>query len=166
MKNTISTILLILTIGIVAIPCNAQKSTTITESKPYTPVSKELFDTIVKMDGVVFDAANKGDLEKLKTLFAEDLEFFHDTGGLDNYAKTMENFQRIFTNYGYTKRVLVEGSIEVYPIKDYGAIQTGVHKFCRLENGELINCGTYKFTHIWKNTPTGWKISRVISYGH
>jgi len=166
MKNIISTIVLLLTIGMFVTSCTVTKKITITESKPYTPVSEELFDTIVKMDGIVFEAANKGDLEKLKTLFAEDLEFFHDTGGLDNYTKTMENFQRIFTNYGYTRRVLVEGSIEVYPIKDYGAIQTGLHKFCRLENGELINCGTYKFTHIWKNTPTGWKITRVISYGH
>lgn len=164
MKNIISTILL--TIGIVAISCTTTKNVTLNESKSYTPVSKELFDTIVQMDHIVFDAANKGNLEKLKTLFTEDLEFFHDTGGLDNYTRTIENFQRIFTNYGYTRRVLVEGSIEVYPIKDYGAVQTGIHKFCRLENGELINCGTYKFTHIWKITPTGWKISRVISYGH
>ena len=146
--------------------CTAKKSMTVNEPKPYEPVSKELYDTIVKMDHIVFDAANKGDLEKLKTLFTEDLEFFHDTGGLDDYAKTIENFQRIFTNFGYTRRVLVEGSIEVYPIKDYGAIQTGIHKFCRLEKGELINCGTYKFTHIWKKTSTGWKISRVVSYGH
>jgi len=25
-------------------------------------------------------------------------------------------------NFGYTGRILIEGSIEVYPIKDYGAI--------------------------------------------
>jgi hypothetical protein len=166
MKNIISPILLILTTGMIVISCTATKNTTLNNPKPYIPVSQELFDTILQMDSIVFDAANKGDLEKLKTLFTEDLEFYHDAGGLDGYAKTMENFQRIFTNYGYTRRVLVEGSIEVYPIKDYGAIQTGLHKFCRLDNGVLTNCGTFKFVHIWKRTPAGWKISRVVSYGH
>jgi len=157
--------LLILTITALVISCTATKKT---EDKPkaYTPVSKELFDTIVQMDSAVFDAANKADIVKLKTFFTDDLEFYHDAGGLDGYAKTMENFQRVFTNFGYTRRVRIEGSIEVYPIKDYGAIQTGSHKFCRLENGVLINCGTFKFLHIWKRTADGWKISRVVSYGH
>jgi len=102
----------------------------------------------MRMDSIVFDAANKGEIDKMKALFTEDLEFYHDAGGLDGYAKTMENFQRVATNYGYTRRVLLKESVEVYPIKDYGAIQTGLHKFCRLENGELINCGTFKFLHI------------------
>jgi ketosteroid isomerase-like protein len=166
MKKMISKISIALIITLLVLSCATTKKITLSDPKPYVPVSKELYDTIIQMDHIVFDAANKGDLEKLKTLFTEDLEFYHDTGGLDGYTKTMENFQRIFTNFGYTRRVLVEGSIEVYPIKDYGAIQTGLHKFCRLENGELINCGTYKFTHIWKKTATGWKISRVVSYGH
>jgi len=33
------------------------------------------------MDSIVFDAANKCDLEKLRALFTENLEFFHDGGG-------------------------------------------------------------------------------------
>lgn len=165
MKNIISGILLILTVGTLVLSCTTKKIA-YEKQKPYEPVSKELFNTIIQMDSIVFDAANKGNLEKLKTLFAEDLEFFHDVGGLDGYTKTMDNFQRVFTNFGYTRRILVNGSIEVYPVKDYGAIQTGLHKFCRLENGVLINCSTFKFVHIWKRTPAGWKISRVVSYGH
>ncbi|AZA77213.1 nuclear transport factor 2 family protein [Chryseobacterium sp. G0186] len=136
------------------------------QSKPYTPVSQELYNTIMKKDSILFDAANSGNIEKLKTFFTEDLEFFHDVGGLANYKETIDNFSRIAKNYAYTRRVLVPESTEVYPIKDYGAIQTGVHQFCRLENGSLINCGTFKFVHVWKQTPDGWKISRVVSYGH
>lgn len=166
MKNSIPTRLLFLTIGILLTSCTTTKNLSPNKPLSYIPVSKALYDTIVRMDSIVFDAANKHDLNKMKVLFTEDLEFYHDTGGLDGYSKTMENFQRIFTNYGYTRRVLVEGSIEVYPVKDYGAIQTGIHKYCRLENGALINCGTYKFLHVWRKTPTGWKIARVISYGH
>ena len=91
------------------------------------------------MDSILFNAANTQDLETMKSLF---------------------------TNYKTTRRVLVAGSMEVYPVKDYGAIQTGLHQFCRLDNGALKDCGTFKFLHIWKRTATGWKISRVISYNH
>ncbi|MCW1961401.1 nuclear transport factor 2 family protein [Chryseobacterium viscerum] len=141
-------------------------TTTFSQSKSYTPVSQELYNTIMKKDSILFSAANSGNIEKLKTFFTENLEFFHDMGGLANYKETIDNFTRVAKNYAYTRRVLVPESVEVYPIKDYGAIQTGIHQFCRLENGSLINCGTFKFVHIWKQTPQGWKISRVISYGH
>ncbi len=141
-------------------------TTAFSQSKSYTPVSKELYDTIMKKDSLLFGAANSGNINQLKTYFTEDLEFFHDVGGLANYQETVDNFSRVAKNYSYTRRVLVPGSVEVYPIKDYGAVQTGLHQFCRLEKGELINCGTFKFVHLWKNTPGGWKISRVVSYGH
>ncbi|MEJ5102630.1 nuclear transport factor 2 family protein [Chryseobacterium sp. MYb328] len=144
------------------LPCTSFLS----QSKGYTPVSQELYTTIMKRDSILFSAANSGNIEKLKTFFTKDLEFFHDVGGLANYEETIDNFERVAKNYAYTRRVLVPGSMEVYPIKDYGAIQTGTHQFCRLENGSLINCGTFKFVHIWKQTPDGWKISRVVSYGH
>jgi hypothetical protein len=120
----------------------------------------------MKKDSILFSAANSGNIENLKTFFTENLEFFHDVGGLANYKETIDNFTRVAKNYAYTRRVLVPGSVEVYPIKEYGAIQTGIHQFCRLENGSLINCGIFKFVHIWKQTLDGWKISRVISYGH
>jgi len=136
------------------------------QSKAYIPVSKELYDTIIKKDSILFAAANSGNINKLKTFFTEDLEFFHDVGGLADYKETVDNFSRVAKNYSYTRRVLVPGSVEVYPIKDYGAVQTGIHQFCRLENGSLTNCGTFKFVHVWKKTPDGWKISRVVSYGH
>ncbi|PQA90934.1 DUF4440 domain-containing protein [Chryseobacterium shigense] len=146
--------------------CCSLFTTAFSQSKSYTPVSKELYDTIMKKDSLLFGAANSGNIDQLKAYFTEDLEFFHDVGGLANYQETVDNFSRVAKNYSYTRRVLVPGSVEVYPIKDYGAVQTGLHQFCRLEKGELINCGTFKFVHVWKNTAGGWKISRVVSYGH
>lgn len=63
------------------------------------------------------------------------------------------------------RRELVKSSLEVYPIKNYGAIEVGVHIFYHIENGRQIQ-GKFKFTHVWKNENGEWKISRVISYGH
>jgi hypothetical protein len=122
------------------------------------------------MDSVLFNAFNSRDVEKLKTLFTEDLEFYHDKGGITNYTQNMEAFKNTAAINNDLRRELLPGSLEVYPIKEYGAMEIGQHRFCHTENGKP-DCGTFKFVHIWKkinNDPMGigWKISRVVSYGH
>lgn len=120
---------------------------------------------ILGMDKKLFDAFNGRDLETTKSIFDPTLEFFHDTGGLSGYDKTIANTQRLFANAGDLKRELLPESTEIYPIKDFGAIQTGRHKFCHTENQKL-DCGTFKFLHIWKNTKGAWTLVRVVSYAH
>ena len=61
----------------------------------YVPVSKPLYDTIAHMDSVVFNAANAQDLKTMRSLFTEDLEFYHDGSGLAGYEETMKNFQNL-----------------------------------------------------------------------
>ncbi|MBC7875085.1 MAG: nuclear transport factor 2 family protein [Ferruginibacter sp.] len=127
--------------------------------------SPDLYKEIAHMDSVLFDAVNTRNLEKLKTLFTDDLEFYHDLSGLTGYQKNMESFKNNFEKNNGLRRELVQGSLEVYPIKDFGAMQIGSHTFCHPENGKL-DCGTFKFVHIWQKKDGQWKISRVISYGH
>jgi hypothetical protein len=127
--------------------------------------SQELYDTIAHMDSVLFEAFSTHNLDKLKTLFTDDLEFYHDLGGLTNYEQNMEAFKNNFAKNNRLRRELVPGSLEVYPVKDYGAIETGAHKFCHTENGEE-QCGTFRFVHVWQKKNGEWKISRVISYAH
>lgn len=131
----------------------------------YAPVSRELYDTIVHMDSVLFNAFNNRDMDKLKNLFTEDLEFYHDKGGLTNYLQNIEAFKNLFDKNNGLKRELIAGSLEVYPLPDYGAVQTGKHRFCHTENGQP-HCGTFKFVHIWKKRDGAWKISRIVSYDH
>jgi len=127
--------------------------------------SQGVYDTIAHMDSVLFNAFNAHDLDKLKTLFTDDLEFYHDLGGLTNYTQNMEAFKNNFAKNNGLRRELVPGSLEVYPVKDYGAIEIGAHKFCHIENGSQ-DCGTFKFAMVWQKKNGEWKISRVISYGH
>ena len=117
------------------------------------------------MDSVLFDAFNNRDMETFKRVFTEDLEFYHDKGGLTDYAYTIESFKNTVARNDGLKRTLVKGSLEIYPIKDYGAIQIGAHTFCHLENGKQ-DCATFKFVHIWKRIGTEWNIVRVVSYNH
>jgi hypothetical protein len=131
------------------------------------PKDPELYKEIVHMDSVMFDAFNTQNLAVLKTVFAENLEFYHDKGGLSDYTSNMEVFKRNFENNtgNALRRELVRGSIEVYPIPGYGAVETGVHRFIHMENGEQIT-GIYRFTHIWQYKDNAWKVTRVVSIGH
>jgi ketosteroid isomerase-like protein len=167
--RTISLALLLAFLGGIFFPApyfvwsQAKEANTRSDRKPN--VSQKLYDEIARMDSVLFDAFNASDLEKLRTLFAEDLEFYHDKGGLDSYQQTIEKIKELFDKNNGMKRELIKGSLEVYPIKDYGAIEIGSHSFSHVENGKKIR-GTFKFVLIWRKKDGGWKVSRVISYDH
>ena len=124
-----------------------------------------LYAQIAHMDSVMFNAFNNRDLKTFAGLFAEDLEFYHDKGGLTGYRHTIDFMQSVAKNDNGLKRELLPGTLEIYPIKDYGAIETGSHRFCHQENGRQ-DCGSFKFVHIWKKTGNEWKVTRIISYDH
>ncbi|MBC7535723.1 MAG: nuclear transport factor 2 family protein [Ferruginibacter sp.] len=139
-------------------PVNAQ------EKKVAKP-TQELINEIANMDSVLFEAFNSQNMDKFKPLFTEDLEWYQDNGGLISHNKVFENFANTFKKEFKLTRRLVQGSMEVFPIKDYGAIETGTHQFLHIENGKQ-EIGTFKFVMIWKKINEHWQISRVISYGH
>lgn len=127
--------------------------------------NQDLYKQIVHMDSVMFNAFNTHNLAVLKSVFAENLEFYHDKGGLINYTTSMENFQSIFKNNPDLRRELVKGTMEVYPLPGYGAVEMGEHRFTHMENGkELV--AVFKFTHVWQFANNEWKVTRVVSVGH
>ena len=124
-----------------------------------------LHDEILEMDRILFDAFNSCDIQTMASVFADDLEFFHDTGGLSGHESTMKvTFENCQRNLGLVRTLDVD-TVAVYPIKGYGAIQEGRHTFCHLEDGET-DCGTFRFLHIWRQSGPQWQLSRVVSYGH
>ena len=98
-------------------------------------------------------------------LFDENIEFYHDTGGLQHYADVKAGFANLFGRNNGIRRELVAGSLRVFPIKGYGAVELGTHRFCHVENGR-DHCGTFDFVHVWRQSDGAWKITRVVSYGH
>lgn len=126
-----------------------------------------LFTTVAALDGAVFDAFNRCDapeqLQRHAGYFASDVEFYHDTGGVtwtrqDMLANTEKNA------CGKYQRELVPGSLKVYPIKGYGAIAQGVHRFCQVSTGQCE--GMADFVMIWHDQNGQWQITRALSYGH
>lgn len=133
--------------------------------KKGSAIQIELFNKVSQLDSLLFAAYNSKNLDLMKTYFTRDLEWFQDNGGLIDYEKVFSNFQSIFNRDYDLKRNLIKESLEVHPIKGYGAIEIGKHQFKHIENGKL-EIGTFKFLMIWKNENGNWKISRVISYDH
>ncbi len=120
---------------------------------------------IAGMDSLLFVAFNNRDLDKMKTFFSTELELYQDNDGVKNYVQTIEGFKSLFSRDYILRREFIKGSLEVFPIKDFGAIQTGKHQFCHVENGKM-ECAIFKFLHIWEKTGEGWKIKRLITYDH
>ena len=124
-----------------------------------------LRSAIVTADSALFAAFNARDIKRLGTYLTPDLEFYQDNEGVAGYAQTIKDFRQMFGQATPIRRELVPGSLEVYPIKGYGAMEVGRHRFCHVEQGK-DDCGVFSFVHIWRRTTKGWKISRVVSYGH
>jgi hypothetical protein len=109
-----------------------------------------LFDTIQTMDSIFFRAFNTCDTSKSKSLFTKDLECYHDAGGLTNYEQNLNSIRYRCSSKAKVRRELVSGSLEVYPIANYGAIELGVHKFYYTEPGKAEQLdGAFRFVHIW-----------------
>lgn len=120
-----------------------------------------LYDAIVEMDKTYFTAYNNCDMATQAEIYDEDLEFYHDKGGLATSKKEiLESLEKNIC--GKVTRELVEGSIEVYPIAGFGAVEIGMHKFFNNQEPDAISKPS-KFITIWKKVGESYKISRVIS---
>jgi hypothetical protein len=106
----------------------------------------ELTATVKRLDAGLFDAYNHCALEKFSSFFPEHLDFYHDqTGG---GPMTREQLVAAIEQNicGKVHRDLV--SIEVFPMKHYGALETGVHRFSH--PGIDNNQGDAKFVQLWR----------------
>jgi hypothetical protein len=84
-------------------------------------------------------------------------------------ATLMENTKKgICGNENWRlRREVVEGTMHVFPLNNYGAILTGEHVFYILEKGKNEQLdGLAKFTHVWRFKDNKWKMHRVLSYDH
>ncbi|PUA27447.1 MAG: hypothetical protein B0W54_12775 [Cellvibrio sp. 79] len=124
-----------------------------------------LYKEIAAADADFFEAFNKQDLKNVAKRFTRDLEFYHDKGGVLDYDGNMQATEKLFANNPTLKRQLIEETLAVYPIKDFGALATGEHRFCHLEDGKQ-DCGQFKFMTIWRKEDGVWKMARVVSYDH
>jgi hypothetical protein len=156
----------LLSLAMLALPAvfsSAQSSET-QSSQQGLPQDDELYKTIKRLDTELFEAYNTCKLDKLGSMVAEDLEFYHDQTGLSVGRQALVD--AVKNNIcGKVHRELVEGTLEVYPLKDYGAVEIGVHRFTHPDQpGD--KGGDAKFIHLWRLKDGAWQVTRVISFDH
>ncbi|WP_237421162.1 nuclear transport factor 2 family protein [Flavobacterium sp. Sd200] len=127
------------------------------------------------MDSLLFaEGFNKCNYKILDQILADDLEFYHDKGGIKNKKEFIDATRNNICNSpnGKITREVVKGSTEVYPLekngKIYGFLQNGLHEFYIQEPGKkLYKTGRAKFSCLWLLATNGsWKLKRVFSYDH
>ena len=137
--------------------------------------SVQLYRAIAHDDKQLFDAVfTTCNLKVLDGLLAENFEFYHDRWSLiaTSKAQFVSNIKNLCDRQAKgidycAKRVLVPGSLKVYSLHHYGAIETGVHRFYRVTPGKPDQLTeTAKFFQVWKYAQGKWLLVRVFSYDH
>ncbi|WP_298904071.1 DUF4440 domain-containing protein [uncultured Psychroserpens sp.] len=143
--------------------------------KPEVTKHNEIYNTLKVKDSLLFERSfNKCETQYLEELIAEDFEFYHDIGGVETskegFIKSMKNGICNPDNTTKSRRELVDGSLEVFVLKNkgvvYGALQKGEHKFFETTNGKEVAGSIAKFSHLWILEDGEWRLKRVMSYDH
>jgi len=153
LKSKLSAILFMV---LVTFTANAQD-----KIREYVPADTILYAQIEAMDKVFFDAYNSCDLKKQESIYSDTIEFFHDKAGLINSKSDIITGTK--NNIcGKVTRYLIPGSIEVYPIHNYGAVEIGFHRFYNNQEPNAESKPS-KFIIVWKKENENWTITKVVS---
>jgi ketosteroid isomerase-like protein len=126
-------------------------------------------------DAAYWKAYNSCDFKALDALTADDVEFYHDVGGIihgrggltaavrDNICAAKDSTIRRNAAPEETQTFLLRRGDEVY-----GALVTGQHHFFRVmeANGAAVPTNNARFSSLWVRHGKEWKLSRVMSYDH
>lgn len=139
------------------------------------PEGAALTEAIHAADTVLFELAIGGcNPVKLRAMVTDDMEFYHDKGGVTaksgdefiaEYAKNCEG--RKAPDAWRVRRELVLDTLHVDPVPGFGAIETGEHLFYeRQGEGPEKLVGKAAFAQVWKYDDGVWKMHRVLSFAH
>lgn len=140
----------------------SEASSVLATKDPKDMSAAELTATVKGLDAALFHAYNNCELQTFGSFFPDHLEFYHDqTGG---GPMTREQLVTAIKQNicGKVHRELV--SIEVFRMNNYGALETGVHRFSH--PGIDSDQGDAKFAQLWKYEDGRWWMTVVISYDH
>jgi ketosteroid isomerase-like protein len=129
---------------------------------------------VLQRDGAFWKAYNACDVPAMAEFFTEDVEFYHDRGGLTlGHPSLVDALRQSLCGNpdSRLRREAVEGTVHVFPMKKndvvYAAILSGEHVFYVKQKGkaEFLD-GRAKFMDLWTLKDGVWKMSRVLSYDH
>lgn len=113
------------------------------------------------------------DAPALADIVTDDLEFYHDKGGLmATRAVFVADYQRSCTaraapDAWRSRRELTPGTMRVYAIPGVGAVEEGSHAFYeRQGDGPERLTGRARFSVLWRLEDGHWRLARAFSIDH
>lgn len=160
--RTLRTFLFAVATGILAVSCNIAGRSGGMKTHSFIPDDPELYRTIAALDSIFWKAYNTCDLETQAYFYAHSIEFYHDQAGLITSKQQLIEGTRM-NICGKVRRDLVPGSMEVYPLNGFGAVEAGLHTFLNLAEAGSHPSRPGRFVIVWQNKGDRWIIYRVIS---
>jgi hypothetical protein len=129
---------------------------------------------ILHKDSLFWNAYNNCGVATFKSFVTDDVEFYHDNGGITigatALAASIKNNLCSKPDY-HLRREAVPGTVKVFLLEKsnvvYGAVITGEHYFYLTQKDKIERKdGWAKFTQLWIFNDNVWKMSRILSYDH
>jgi hypothetical protein len=139
------------------------------------PTGGDLRTAVAAADAALFKTFfEQCEPAKLDMMLTPDFEMYHDREGV--VARDRKAMVALYTKQCEAKkapdawrsrRELGADSLNVEPVPGFGAIEEGDHVFYeRQGDGPEKLVGRAHFVQLWQLTPSGWRLSRVLSYSH
>jgi Domain of unknown function (DUF4440) len=145
-----------------------------TKSSYAQDTEQKIMKHILHKDSLFWQSYNRCDTSGYDQFFSNDVEFYHDKGGItlgaDNMALSLK--KNLCSNSDFRiRREEVKGTVKVFTLQNngviYGVILSGEHFFYISEKGKTERLdGRAKFTHLWLLKDGVWKMTRILSYDH
>lgn len=138
-------------------------------------VTNDNWETSVRQfDSDYWKAFNQCEVQKMTMMNSDDLEFYHDLGGLmrGRQAFADATIKNICGKPDWRlRRGEVPGTVRFYPLssdgKVYGAVINGEHYFYHRNKGQPERLeGRARFTHTLLLKDGQWQVARVLSFDH
>lgn len=121
-------------------------------------------------DAAFWAAYNRCDVAAMGGYFSEDVEFYHDKGGLtksraglvDSIGKNLCGNPK-----SHLRREAIADTVKFYPLAGNRALLIGEHRFYVNDAGkpEFLD-GQARFDDLWEYADGHWRMSRIFSYAH
>jgi hypothetical protein len=130
--------------------------------------------TLRTFDDAYWSAYNRCDLKALSAMNTDDLEFFHDLGGVLHGKAQFDQAvaHNICGNPAvHVRREAIPGTVYVFPMLEngavYGAVIEGRHRFYNVTPGMPdVLTDQARFTSLMLFKDGSWKLARALSFDH
>lgn len=135
--------------------------------------AKNIETLVLKQDSLFWQGYNNCDIVLQGQLISDDIEFYHDKGGITlGKAAMLASIKNNLCSSAFRlRREAISETIQIHLLRArdtvYGALITGEHVFyVKEENKNERLDGHALFANLWLLKNGKWLMSRVLSYDH